>query len=90
MGRTACIFIDIGRTGEQIHNVMIEHGCTVKQLQEKLRLSCPQPVYRWIHGYTLPSVDHLYRMSRIFQVHMEELLVEAGGKVADKTADEME
>lgn len=38
-------------------------------------LLCPQPIYRWFKGIVLPSVDHLYALSRLLQVHMEELLV---------------
>ena len=30
--------------------------------------------YRWFQGKTLPSVDHLYALSRLLGVHMEELL----------------
>ena len=45
-----------------------------------LHLSCPQPVYRWLRGKTLPSVDHLYALSRLFGVHMEDLLAGCGEK----------
>lgn len=67
--------IDIVLTGRKIHSVLLENGCKVRQLQEILKLSCPQPIYRWINGKTLPSVDHLYMMHRVFGMHMENLLV---------------
>lgn len=72
------ISLDVRLTGQRIHNVMKERGYTVRQIQEMLNLSCPQPVYRWIRGYTLPSTDNLYRLSKLFCVHMEDLLVEVG------------
>ena len=72
------ISLDVRLTGQRIHNVMKERGYTVRQIQEMLNLSCPQPVYRWINGYTLPSTDNLYRLSKLFCVHMEDLLVEVG------------
>jgi len=77
------ISLDVGLTGQRIHNVMKERGYTVRQIQEMLNLSYPQPVYRWIHGYILPSTDNLYRLSKLFCVHMEDLLVEVdtGDKV---------
>ena len=85
MSKVVYTSLDIIQTGQKIHNVMIEHGYTVRQIQEMLNLSCPQPIYRWIHGYRLPSVDNLYRLSKIFCVHMEELLVEMGaGDKVDK------
>lgn len=46
----------------------------MQDIQNYLVLSCPQPVYRWFQGKTLPSVDHLYALSRLLGVHMEELL----------------
>lgn len=72
------ISLDVRLTGQRIHNVMKERGYTVRQIQEMLNLSYPQPVYRWIHGYILPSTDNLYRLSKLFCVHMEDLLVEVG------------
>ena len=50
-------------------------GMSVKDIQEYLYLSCPQPIYRWIRGKILPSVDHLLMLSELFGAHMEELLV---------------
>ena len=47
-------------------------------LFRSLGLSCPQPVYRWYKGVILPSVDNLLRLSELYKVHMEELLVKTG------------
>ena len=80
------ISLDVRLTGQRIHNVMIECGYTVRQIQEILNLSCPHPVYRWIRGGTLPSTDNLYRLSKSFQIHMEELLIEVDtGHKVDKS-----
>lgn len=67
--------IDMQRTGELLKKKIEEAGYTVKELQEKLMLSCPQPIYRWFKGKVLPSVNHLYALSQLLHVHMEELLV---------------
>lgn len=77
MAEILYVSIDIVLTGKKIHNVMDEKGYSVRELQEILNLSCPQPVYRWIKGRTLPSVDNLYRLHKIFGVHMEDMLVES-------------
>ena len=50
-------------------------GYTVKDIQKILHLSCPQPIYWWFKGIILPSVDHLYVLSRLLKIHMEDLLV---------------
>lgn len=68
--------IDMEKTGELIRKKICAAGLTVKYIQEKLYLSCPQPVYRWFKGQILPSVNHLYVLSRLLGVHMEELLVQ--------------
>ncbi|MCI9127807.1 MAG: helix-turn-helix transcriptional regulator [Eubacterium sp.] len=75
MEKVAYTQIDIVLTGRKIHSVLLENGCKVRQLQEILKLSCPQPIYRWINGKTLPTVDNLYMMHRVFGMHMEDMLV---------------
>lgn len=76
MGRKpVLVAIDLILTGQRIRSVISESRYSVKEIQEILNLSCPQPVYRWMHGYVLPSVDNLYMLSRLFDVHMEDLLV---------------
>jgi len=46
----------------------------VKDIQEYLKLACPQSIYRWYKGQILPSVDNLLMLSRLLGVHMEDLL----------------
>ncbi|MDE6619171.1 MAG: helix-turn-helix domain-containing protein [Lachnospiraceae bacterium] len=82
------ISLDVRLTGQRIHDVMIERGYTVRQIQEILDLSCPHPVYKWIHGCCIPSTDNLYRLSKILGVSMEDLLVEVGtGDKVDEASE---
>jgi transcriptional regulator with XRE-family HTH domain len=67
--------IDLVRTGKKIRALMSKNAYSASYVQQMLHLSCPQPVYRWLSGKTLPSVDHLYNLSKLLNVHMEELLV---------------
>ena len=62
-------------TGKRLKKLAQRNGYSVKEIQQYLGLSCPQPVYRWYKGIILPSVDNLLRLSELYQVHMEELLV---------------
>ena len=48
---------------------------SVREIQYKLDLCCPQGIYRWLQGKTLPSLANLYMLSQILQVSMEELIV---------------
>lgn len=67
--------IDMKLTGKKLSNLAKLHGYRVKDIQEYLGLACPQPVYRWYKGIILPSVDNLLRLSELFGIHMEELLI---------------
>lgn len=68
--------IDMERTGERMKSLIIQAGYSVQSIQNYLHLSCPQPVYRWFKGQILPTVDHLFMLSKLLGVHMEDLLVE--------------
>lgn len=67
--------IDLEQTGKKLKDSIFSAGYTVKDIQKYLQLSCPQSIYRWFNGKILPSVDHLYRLSLLLGMHMEELLV---------------
>ncbi len=67
--------IDLIKTGKHLRKLAEQRDCTVKDIQRQLHLACPQPVYRWFKGQILPSVDHLYALSKMFGIHMEELLL---------------
>lgn len=74
--------LDRVRSGQIIRKAIQAKGYTVKDIQEILQFECPNPVYRWYKGLTLPSIDNLYVLSKVLEVHMEELLV-ARGEVKD-------
>lgn len=67
--------IDIKQTGILLKTMIRSSGYSVKYIQEYLHLSCPQPIYRWFKGKILPSLDHMYALSILLGVHMDELIV---------------
>jgi transcriptional regulator with XRE-family HTH domain len=67
--------INIEKTGKKLKNLASCYGYSVKDIQEYLGLACPQPIYRWYKGIILPSIDNLLRLSELYHLHMEELLV---------------
>ncbi len=71
--------IDMLETGWRLVLLFRQKGYSVKDIQKLMQLSCPQPVYRWIKGQTLPSVDHIYNLAGILDVPMEEILVPVSG-----------
>ena len=62
--------IDAAATGRNLRRLRLEKGYSVKGLQEYLGLGCPQGVYQWQAGRSLPSVDNLYAVSRLWGVSM--------------------
>lgn len=75
--------IDKIKTGIKLKMLTKTAGYEVKDIQEYLYLSCPQPVYRWFKGRILPSVEHLCALSKLLNVHMEDLLVMQGQSIED-------
>ena len=69
------VILDVELSGKKLHTAIKESGYSVRELQDLLYLRCPNPIYRWMHGNTLPSVDNLYRLSLILNMPMEDLLV---------------
>lgn len=76
--------IDMKRTGEHLRKIVYQSGYSVKQIQEYLHLSCPQPIYRWFKGQILPSMDHMFMLSKLFCVYMEDLLMPNNNGGAEK------
>lgn len=80
--------IDMELTGKNIKRLCQKNGITVKKLQKYLHLTCTQTVYRWFEGRSLPSIDNLLALSRLFGIPIEGILVEhfdtgVYGKICD-------
>lgn len=69
------ISLDMIMSGQILRNMISKHGYTIKEIQKKLNLSCPQPIYRWMSGKAMPTLDNLYMLSHMLGTHMEDLLV---------------
>lgn len=69
------VIIDTELTGQRLKKAFKDNGYSVQQIQYKLDLCCPQSVYRWLNGTTLPSLTNLYMLSQILGQPMETLLV---------------
>ena len=73
--------IDPVATGMNIIRLREERGLTVRDLQEFFGFEEPQAIYKWQRGKSLPSVDNLYALSALLDVHMDEILVSAKPKL---------
>lgn len=69
--------IDPLKLGMNLKKYIKKIGYKVKDIQNYLCLECPQPIYRWFKGSTYPSIHHLYVLSCLFGVSMNELIEES-------------
>ena len=68
--------IDIQQTGKKIKETCRQKGITVKTIQKELYIGSFQSIYAWFSGKTMPSLDNMYRLSRLLGVPMEALIVD--------------
>lgn len=67
--------IDLVATGANIRRLRTERGITVAEIQEWLGLVSPRIIYKWQKGDSIPSVDNLVALSRIFNISMNEIII---------------
>lgn len=79
------VAVNLEQTGKRLHAVVKNSGYSVRELQEMLDFSCPQSIYHWFQGKSIPSVENLYRLSLILRVPMESLLIGEIVKITKET-----
>lgn len=67
--------IDMIKTGQNIMELRVAAGLSVKDLQDIFGFATPQAIYKWQHGTTLPTIDNLVVLASVFHVHMDDILV---------------
>ena len=67
--------IDVRATGENISRLRRAKGLSVRDIQHYMGFEQPQAIYKWERGETIPSLEHLMALSRIFDVRMEDILI---------------
>lgn len=67
--------INMGKTGNWLRFICRFKRITVKGLCKQLGISCPQSIYGWFRGKTLPSLDNFYELSQVLDVTLGDLIV---------------
>lgn len=88
MRETICVAIKQKETGRKIRKLMVEHGYSVRDIQEMMGFESPRAVYKWLAGDSLPTVDNLLILSRILHTNMESILVYDGDFSVDRLKKE--
>ena len=66
--------LDLRRTGERIKELRKEHNLTVEEVAEFMGFESVQSVYKWQRGESLPTVDNLYALGKLFETTVDEIL----------------
>lgn len=67
--------IDMAQTGQNIVNLRIKAGLSVRDLQDIFGFATPQAIYKWQHGAALPTMDNMVVLAAVFQVKIDDILV---------------
>ena len=67
--------IDLEASSKNIRRFMDGKGVTVRQVQTALHLTCPQTVYKWLYGQSLPTIDNLVALAFLLDVTIDDIVV---------------
>ncbi len=72
--------VDMKKTGRRIRELMKLNNIRTKDIVEYMGFESEQSVYKWLRGDSLPKVDNLFALSRLFGTPMESILMERNGE----------
>lgn len=68
--------LDPKKTGERIRELRRERRLKVCEVAEYMGFESEQAVYKWQRGDSLPTVENLYALSRLFGTTVDDILRE--------------
>ena len=66
--------LDAKATGARIKELRKAHHLTVEEIARYMGFESVQAVYKWQRGDSLPTVDNLYALSRLFGTSVDDIL----------------
>jgi hypothetical protein len=66
--------LDMEATGRRIKELRIQNNLSVEDVREYLGFECCQSIYKWQRGESLPLVDNLLILSRLFHTSMDDII----------------
>lgn len=73
--------IDMVMTGQNITNLRINEGLSVRDLQDIFGFTTPQAIYKWQHGTALPTIDNMVVLAAVFHRTIDDILVMADAQL---------
>lgn len=83
-----CRVIDLVKTGRNIERLLDKRGLTAKDVQQRLGFAERRPVYFWMQGKNLPSIDNLFMLAEMLQVSIDDVLIPKDEYRTQRSADE--
>ncbi len=72
--------LDLAATGNRIKELRRERHLKVSDIASFMGFESEQAVYKWQRGDSLPTVDNLFALCRLFGTTAEDILREAKGE----------
>ncbi len=66
--------IDTLETGKRIYELRMEAKMSVKDIQDALKFESPQAIYKWQKGGSLPSIDNLINLAKLFELRLNRTI----------------
>ena len=66
--------LDAKKTGARIKELRKAHHIKVEEVARFMGFESEQAVYKWQRGDSLPTVDNLYALSRLFETSVDDIL----------------
>ncbi len=66
---------DMVRTGQNIRDMRVKAGLSVKDLQMLSGFSTPSALYKWQRGTAFPTIDHIVVLAAVFGVRADDIPV---------------
>lgn len=67
--------INMDKTGENIEKLRLDSGLSVKEIQNIFGFRTPNAICKWQKGNSLPTVDNLVVLAKIFKCSIDDILV---------------
>ncbi len=75
--------LDVKAIGARIRELRKERHLKVEEVAHFMGFESEQAVYKWQRGDSLPTVENLYALSRLFETSVDDIL--RGGKEEDES-----
>ncbi len=67
--------LDVRATGARIKELRKANNLKVEDVAHYMGFESEQAIYKWQRGDSLPTVDNLYALSRLFKTTIDNILI---------------